>query len=148
MPVQQCVTFLNVDLVVLGHIARQPLLRALGDVVVVLQGDEDASQLEGLPCLILEVADVGLDVAGTLARFVSLFMACRSRPGAPGTRPAADASTSESSQESARIKLLGRSPGIYSRQSRASAASWPSRSTVRSGATGPAGRYEQDGELR
>jgi hypothetical protein len=72
MPVQQCVTFLNVDLMVLGHIARQTLLRALGNAVVVLHGDEDALQLDGLPCLVLEVADVGLDVAGTLARFVEL----------------------------------------------------------------------------
>jgi len=73
MPIAQRVTFLNVDLMVLGDFDRKPLLRALGKSVIALHDLDDDVRLDGDPCLVLEVADTGLDVAGTLGRFVELI---------------------------------------------------------------------------
>ncbi|MBI5542765.1 MAG: hypothetical protein HY901_02675 [Deltaproteobacteria bacterium] len=68
MPVERLVTFLNVDLELYGQFDRQALVKALGKSVVVLHEGRAANAP-----LVLEVTDVGLDVAKTLAQFLKLI---------------------------------------------------------------------------
>ena len=65
MPIEQRVTFLNVDLELFGDLDWRPLRRALGKKVVVLH--------DGAGLLALEVSKVGLDAAQTIGTFLALI---------------------------------------------------------------------------
>jgi hypothetical protein len=64
---QPDVKFLNIDLLLVGSFDRKPLLAALGDGVFVLHDD---AQFEGEACLVPEVLEPRLDLAGTFARLL------------------------------------------------------------------------------
>src|SRR5258708_21696012 len=66
MPTEDNVKVINVDVILAGEVDSKPLLRAFGDGVVVLH--------ENGP-LVLELANVGLDLHETLSRFVELVSA-------------------------------------------------------------------------
>lgn len=66
MPVEAEVRFLNIDLVLVGRFDRKALVAAMGDAVFALH--DDATTIGGEPCLILEVLEPDLDLAGTLTR--------------------------------------------------------------------------------
>ncbi len=66
MPTEDNVKFINVDVILAGEVDSKPLLGAFGDGVVVLH--------ENGP-LVLELANVGLDLHETLSRFVELVSA-------------------------------------------------------------------------
>jgi hypothetical protein len=66
MPTEDNVKFINVDVILAGEVDSKPLLGAFGDGVVVLHEDGP---------LVLELANVGLDLHETLSRFVELVSA-------------------------------------------------------------------------
>jgi hypothetical protein len=66
MPTEDNVKFINVDVILVGEVDAKPLLGAFGSGVVVLHEDGP---------LVLELANVGLDLHETLSRFIELVNA-------------------------------------------------------------------------